>query len=169
MILYNKNGIVGYNPMLSFTHTLEGDMSYVLFPVSEGTHWRVIFTTVLSVSGFCVIAFSHHFDSVSAYGLLGAALLLCVSMYIFVQGLLKKRKIFTSKPKPVGRAPDIYAIEWFFNFAFAAFAVLMSANYFTSIWIKSALIICSSLPALMATIPFWGDRLFTAAQRNESD
>lgn len=161
MKIYKSNGSSGYNPMLCFTHIINGEKSYILFSRAHHTIARVVLSTVISISGFSLIAFSHPFEGVQAYGLLGSAVLLCLSMTLFVRGLMAKRMISAEPPTVAGRAPDIYAIEWFFNLAFATFVIIMSTSYFSNPYIKGLLFVCSLPSALMATIPFWGDALYT--------
>lgn len=165
MKIYKANGVTGYNPMLYFTRKPNGQKSYILFSTSYDTVARVIISTAISISGFSLIAFSNPFEDVQTYGLLGSAVLLCLSLTLFVRGLMTKRIISVEPPTVSGRAPDIYAIEWFFNFAFATFIIVMSASYFSNYYIKGLLFVCSLPSALMATIPFWGDALYAGPKK----
>lgn len=165
MKLYKSAQKIGYNPMLFLTHEFEGEKNYVLFATSNYTHFRVIVSTVASVAGVSMIAFSHPFEEARVYGLLAAAILLCISMFVFVSGILNKRAIASEPPKVLGRAPDIYTVEWFFNFLFASFFIIMSASYFSAFYLKFLLIACAIPPAFMAVIPFFGDRLYASNGR----
>ncbi|MCR9128923.1 MAG: hypothetical protein NXI12_05330 [Alphaproteobacteria bacterium] len=165
MKLYESAQSTGYNPMLFLTHEFEGAKTYVLFATSNDTYFRVITSTVASVAGISMIAFSHPFEEARVYGLLAAAILLCISMFVFVSGTLNKRALVSEPPKILGRAPDIYTIEWFFNFLFASLLIITSANYFSALYLKFLLGACAIPPALMAVMPFVGDRLYANRER----
>ncbi|WP_313982521.1 hypothetical protein, partial [Iodidimonas nitroreducens] len=161
--LKNKNG---YNPLL-FLSYINCKNSACIFTYSYKSFFRATLSIILSTFNVGLIFFTIKISNISGYALLFSTFIFTINMLFYFYSLIGSRYCTKLPLQKNGRAPDIFAMEWFLIFLSGAMICIFGSRYFDSVFNSIIFILIGIIVFLFSTLPFFGDRIAAKFDKSE--